>query len=324
LKPGVSFFGQINFGIIKELYKNKYDAIIIHGWNHFTNILAVFAAKIFRVKVLLRGENPLNQEFLKLKWKIIFKKIFFRPFLKLIDAFLYIGEENKDFYKFYGAEESKLFFTPYAIETKRFIAKHQQLKTKKSELKNSLGIGKNDLIILFVGKLIDKKRPMDLLKAYRLIDSKNKALIFVGEGKLRKEMEEFIKQNNLKNVIITGFINQSEISKYYAIVDIFVLPSGLGETWGLVVNEAMCFELPVIVSNVVGCSKDLVRENKNGFIFPLENYRVLAEKIKLLLVDDNKREKFGKKSFEIISREYTLEKDVQGVLNALKYLEIEK
>jgi glycosyltransferase involved in cell wall biosynthesis len=66
-----------------------------------------------------------------------------------------------------------------------------------------------------------------------------------------------------------GFLNQSEIGSAYALSDVFVLPSkeGAGETWGLVVNEAMLFGLPVVAGSGVGCHRDLVHEGKTGFVF---------------------------------------------------------
>lgn len=318
-KPKPFFFGQINFGIIKELYKNKYDAIIVHGWNSFTNILAIVFAKIFGAKVFLRGIAPLNQEFFKPKLKIFFKKILFFFFFKLIDAFLYVGEENKNFYKFYGVKEKKIFFCPYAVENERFIKSYSYWQEKRKALREKLGIKENDVVILFAGKLIEKKRPLVLLKAYEKISVANKFLIFVGQGKLKEEMENYIKRRNLKNIIITGFVNQKEISKYYALADIFVLPSGLGETWGAVVNEAMCCKLPIIVSDLVGCGKDLVREEENGYLFKVNDVDDLSKKLEILVKDKQKREKFGQKSFQIIQN-YSYENDIKGLLKAFQSL----
>ncbi len=108
-------------------------------------------------------------------------------------------------------------------------------------------------------------------------------------------MEAFILDNNLQErVILTGFINQSVISRYYAASDIFVMCSGIGETWGLAVNEAMNFSLPVIVSDLAGCSDDLVEENKNGFTYPCGDSQYLANKIGLIIaMSDAERTKLG-------------------------------
>jgi len=320
LKPSDIFFGQINLGIIKELVINNYDAVVVFGWNSFTNWLVFLTKFIHRTRIILQSESPLNQELLKSKWKIKIKKIILGWLFKHISAFLYIGEENKKFYQFYDIPEEKLFFAPYAVDNERFTAANKELRSKNYELRKKLGIGKNDIVILFVGKLIEKKRPMDILRAYGSIIHNSKFIIhllFVGDGVLRSNLEKYVKENNLKNIHFTGFKNQTELPQYYALADIFVLPSGIGETWGLVVNEAMCFSLPVIVSDVVGCGQDLVRQNENGFVFLLGDINKLAERLKELAENKEKREQFGKKSFEIIQK-YSYKKDIEGILKALK------
>ncbi|MBI5401681.1 glycosyltransferase family 4 protein [Candidatus Wolfebacteria bacterium] len=319
LMSSSGFWGQINFGIINELRKNKYDAVLIFGWNSFTNWLAFLTAFIFKIPVMLRGENPLNQELLKSKWKIKIKRIILGSLFKHISYFLYIGEENKKFYKYYGVPEKKLIFVPYAIDNERFMKAGKSLGTQRELLRNKIGIGDNDIIILFVGKLIGKKCPMDLLKAYHKLTTYNLQLtthlIFVGDGALRPELEKYCKENNLESVHFTGFKNQTELPEYYAMSDIFVLPSGEGETWGLVVNEAMCFGLPVIVSDRVGCGPDLVKQEENGYIFPIGNIEELAKKLEVVF-DKIKMKKFGEKSLNIINN-YNYEDDIKSILDVL-------
>ena len=194
-------------------------------------------------------------------------------------------------------------------------------KKRIYEFRKELGINEEAIVILFMGKLIEKKRPLDLLKAYEFLNSKfhilNSSLLFVGDGVLRLELEKYVKDNNLKNVYFAGFKNQTELPKYYTLADILVLPSGAGETWGLAVNEAMCFSLPIIVSDVVGCGPDLVKNNDNGFIFPVGDVGSLASCLKDLIDDSAKRKSFGEKSLGII-KQYTFEKDIEGILTALK------
>lgn len=138
LMPSSGFWGQINLGIIKELIGGKYDTILIFGWNSFTNWLVFLTAFIFKISIILRGENPLNQEFLKPKWKIKVKKIILGNLFKHIAAFLYIGEENRKFYKYYGVPKNKLVFVPYAIDNDRFMAASELLKGKRKMLRKKL------------------------------------------------------------------------------------------------------------------------------------------------------------------------------------------
>src|ERR1700759_5376042 len=118
------------------------------------------------------------------------------------------------------------------------------------------------------------------------------------EGGLRKEMETFITKNQRRQVSLTGFVNQSRIPLYYAVADVFVMCSGMGETWGLSVNEAMNFETPVIVSATCGCAADLVEEGVNGWVFPTGDIPALAGCQERTLADDQFRLSAGKRSAE--------------------------
>ena len=275
------FFGLLNWGIIKELKLAENSIVIVPGWNYASYWLAIFAAKYYGHKLGLRGESPFNQEIIKSKLKLFLRKLFFKIFLfNIIDYAFYIGKQNKLFYEYYGVSEDKLYFVPYSVDNKRFQMAKDLYFNQKNHLKKILKLDDNKIQILFSGKYIQKKRPLDLLNAFSKIDNRNLQLVMVGDGELRQEMEDFIIENNLTSkVFLTGFINQTEIVKYYATSDIFVMCSGIGETWGLSVNEAMNFGLKLIVSKTAGCSIDLVQINKTGWIFETGNIDDLADKI---------------------------------------------
>lgn len=260
------YFFNCNFNIAKKLRKLKTEILIIHGWNYSTAIFSILYAKLNGIKVWIRAENPYCQEVEKTYFIRFFKKILLQFFLfKIVDKFLYIGHQNKLFYKSLGVDDKNLIFTPYCVNNKMFEFFQQNNNLAKDVIRESLGLKKDDFVILFSGKLIEKKNPLDLLKAFNISNLKNAKLLFLGNGILLNELTEFTKNNKIDNVIFLGFKNQKEISQFYSISDLFVLPSGMGETWGLVVNEAMNFSLPIIVSNLVGCKDDLIKNN--GLIF---------------------------------------------------------
>ena len=302
-KPSIfnGFFGLINFEIFKTLKNERGSFLVIPGWNYCTYILAIGCSKIFGLKICIRGDNPYKQEILKSKYVLFTKRIILGKILfRFINYFLYVGKENKLYYEYYSVSENKLLFTPHAVDNARFGAEYQKYKDKKPELRKELGLPVGKLIILFAGQFIRKKRPLDLLKAYHLLKNDNTALVFLGDGELRKEMERYISDNNLKDVYLTGFKNQTEIGKYYVTSDMFVLPSGTGETWGLVVNEAMNFHLPIIASSLAGCANDLIYNNENGFIYSCSKIDDLINYLSELIKNEDQRNEFGKKSGEIV------------------------
>lgn len=326
IREGFSFFGFMNFDVLHVISQEKFDAILVSSWSYMTDWLVIFSALLTHTKILLRTESPLNQELLKSPWKRFIKKILFGKFLfPHIHAFLYIGRENKKFYRYYGVPQSKLFFAPYAVDNDRFMESATDLRSKRENLRKEIGIGEKDIAILFVGKLSEKKRPLDLLKAYEILIQQlangklpaqttvnpeqllapcdlRLVLIFVGDGELRKSLEEYAERKKIPNVLFVGFKNQSEIAQYYTVADIFVLPSGMGETWGLVVNEAMCFRLPLVISDLVGCSVDLIRHGINGYTFPCEDVQRLVECLGNLVLNQQRREYFGEESSRFVQQ----------------------
>lgn len=133
--------------------------------------------------------------------------------------------------------------------------------------------------ILTVGRQIERKNFILLLKAYKYYSKKSKnsiPLILVGEGVERKKLEEFVDLERIKNIHFFPFQSQKDLVNFYKKAVLFVVPSK-NETWGLVVNEAMASGLPVIVSDKVGCASTLISRGVNGFIFSSNNYIELAE-----------------------------------------------
>ncbi len=131
----------------------------------------------------------------------------------------------------------------------------------------------------------------------------------------RSAVEDAVERRRIPNVLMPGFLNQTERPKAYTAADIFVLPSAFQETWGLVVNEAMNFPLPIIVSGKAGCAEDLVRPRWNGFVIPHRNIEVLAEAIARLVGDEGTRLEFGERSLRLIS-EYSIEACADGIVAA--------
>lgn len=311
-------FDVFNPAVIKTIRKSKAPILIVNGWSYSSTLMAIFFGKLFGKEVWLRAESPLNQELHKSKLVIFLKKIFLKEILfnLFVSKCLYIGIQSKRFFEFYGVPQHKLVFTPYSVDNAFFIEKKKELKKRNLPTRLDLGLPVEKKIILYCGKYIPKKRPMDLIKAFHLMNDGNCALVMVGEGGLRNEMEQYINSEKLQHVYLTGFINQSLISNYYAVADVFVMCSGLGETWGLSVNEAMNFEKPVIVSETCGCCEDLVEYGENGYTFKEGDVKELSDKLSMILHNDQFRFEAGKRSAEII-KGFSIEKIAENIEAAL-------
>mgnify|MGYP001586350172 CR=1 FL=1 len=317
LFPSGGFFGEMNPGIISAVTKRKHDAFLVLGWSSFTSWLLYLTSFVRGVPVLIRGENPLSLEFKKPAWKRAVKKLILGFLFRRAAVLLPIGKENEKFYEYYGAPKKKLFFAPYAVDNDRFVADGEKYRDRCAALKKELGIDSGKPVILFVGKLIPRKRPMDLLRAYESV-SDRATLVYVGDGTLQASLKAYAREKKLTNVHFLGFQNQAGLPRLYASADIFALPSGW-ETWGLVVNEAMCFSLPIIASNVLGCIPDLVYHGENGYVFNVGDISAFSGYLRILVNDPKKRLDFGRRSFEII-KNYSYERDIESMRNAVAYI----
>jgi glycosyltransferase involved in cell wall biosynthesis len=319
IKPSIyTFWGLTNLALILRLIRQPKSLIVVHGWAYASMWIVSLFGSLIGHKICLRGENPLNQEAAKTSltsklWRVLVKSILF-PF---ISHFGYIGEQNKAFYKYYGIPDHKLFFAPYSVDNARFNNAYMERKDKLYELKQRLGLPTDQLIYLFSGKYIDKKRPLDLLNAYQQLPIPRPALVFVGDGNLRTAMEAYIKEHHLNDVLLTGFVNQSSIVDYYAVADVYVMCSGSGETWGLSTNEAMNFHLPIVLSDTVGCAIDLLKEGQNGFRFKTGDIADLSQALlNVLALSIHNRARFGDESARLVAN-YGFESIVRGLKTIL-------
>ncbi|MBD3296739.1 MAG: glycosyltransferase [Candidatus Omnitrophica bacterium] len=314
-------FGLINAGIAGFIRRGRFDALIVHGWHYLTHWLAFLASWSSGTPLFIRSEMPLNQELAKPFWKIKLKGAVLSPLFNKASGFFAIGEQNHGFYTFYGADPGKIYEMPYAVDNEFFLRERSLLDKKRiDELRSRMGIDPDDCVILFSGKLIDKKRPGDLLKAYGSISADNKALIFMGDGALRQELEDVAGKERLSKVFFTGFRQQTELAEFFTLSDVFVLPSGAGETWGLVVNEALCFGLPVVISDLPGSGYDLVRHDWNGYVYKTGDIDTLERVLSELVADPAKRKRFGENSLSRII-DWDFKADVSAIRAALNSLE---
>ncbi|HNE66674.1 MAG TPA: hypothetical protein PLY33_12790, partial [Saprospiraceae bacterium] len=175
-----SFFDVFNPSVITKLWKTKHKIVIVNGWSYSSNWLVFIFGKLFGKKIWMRAENPLNQELRKSSKVLLIKKILLKHFLFrfFIDKFLYIGSQNKEFYRYYGVkDEGRFIFTPYAVNNASFREEAKRLQPLKVAIKDELKIAPDKKIILYSGKYIEKKRPIDLLKAFNQIENQDYLLI---------------------------------------------------------------------------------------------------------------------------------------------------
>jgi len=309
-KPSFSrFFGCITPEIFTIIREKNFDAVLVMGWNLYSYWQAVIACKITKTPVMVRGDSTLYTS--RSRLRSLIKWLPYRLMFRLFDRFLYVGKNSKEYYEFYGVDKNRLFFSPHSVDNHWFRAKVMGLE--KSKVRKKYGIDKDDFIILCVGKLVKEKRPSDVIDAVSGLD-RQCAIVYVGSGEEEPVLIEGSRAKGVRSYFL-GFKNQTEMPECYLLSDVLVLPSA-SETWGLVVNEAMACGIPAIVSDAVGCAKDLVEEGVTGFSYPVADVNALR-KILSILIDNYTPEQYFH-SVQNRVMEYTPAHSSLGILSACK------
>lgn len=317
------FLGKINPGILPELWRGRYDAVIVTGYVYVTNWFVFLTRWFTHARVILRGEADLLKATSDAPLRLL-KRLMKNTILPLlfgtIDAFLYSYTLNKEYFKHYGVPEEKLFFLPCAVDNDFFRSQAAALRGKRDAVKDAIGIRNKEIpTIIFTGKFNARKRPLDLLIAYDMVKDRAPAnIVLVGDGPEKPRLLHFAEEKRLKNVFFIGFQDQSEISTFYFISDIFVLPTEFDPS-SKTINEAMNFSLAIITSDRASTGFDLILKGQSGFMYPMGDTAALAKCLEELIANPRRREEFGRHALKTVS-EWSIEKDVEGIIEALSYV----
>jgi len=284
---------------------HQWDAVWIHGYGNLALLYTVYYCWKNNISLMLRGESNLV-----CSKPGLLKTLFLKFLFKQCNALLTIGEDNRQYYLAHDAELNKLFHMPYAVDNEHF---------RRSE-NDSIDLHNKKRIVLYASKFIKRKNPLMLIKAYHRLPSKvrqQSELWLVGNGEQYQAMQNYVTENNLENsVIFHGFKNQTELPDYFRACDVFVLPSER-EPFGLVINEVMNQGKAIITTDEVGAARDLVKNNKNGWVIEagLEDalYNALFD---ALTCNEEKLISMGKQSLKKISG-WSFDQDIHGLREAL-------
>ena len=306
--------GELGFGPARE----RPDALLLTGW-HFLGMVQLFlAARLQGLPVLLRMDS---NAFRPRSWPLALTYWFL---FRGITVGLPVGAANARWYRQYGVPQNRLVASPHFVDNAYFGARADALRPERSELRSRWGIPAEAFCFLFAGKLQAKKHPIDLMEALRLLMAEPQApavhLLMVGTGPLEEACRAHATRHRLP-VSFAGFLNQSEMASAYAAADCLVLPSDHGETWGLVVNEAMACGLPAIVSDLVGCAEDLVLEGLTGLVSRFGHPPALAAAMGRMAADPGAAARMGATARERVNGHFSVENAAEGILAGLALLE---
>lgn len=286
---------SLSLEVIKFLDKNKFDIFVIGGYSTPTAMLAIQILKLKKTPFILNVDGG----FIKNDKKIA--KRIKSYFIGSASWWLSTGKLTDKYLVHYGAKKSNIFNYPFTSIRESEVLETNISKQEKFKLRKELNIdGEN--IAISVGQFIERKGYDLLIDAWSNIDDDWKLLI-IGSGIDRDKLEELIKHNDIKNVELLDFKPKNELRKYYEMADLFILPTR-EDIWGLVVNEAVAYGLPIITTDRCIAGEELVSNKDNGFVLPIEEISNINHYIELISEDIDE---FKENSLKV-SKEYTIEK----------------
>lgn len=300
--PGSHHFRGIdNPSLISAIESWQPDAVLVFGWSFKSHLkcLRYFHNKI---PVFFRGDSILGPALPAIK--SFARKFVLKWVYRHVEKAFYVGSQNKKYFLQYGLENSQLVFAPHAVDNGRFLDADESFGTKVWQWKRELGIGDEELVILYAGKLEPIKNLEWLIETVKKMKAVAIKVIIVGNGPLEQELKEQASADN--RFIFLDFQNQQKMPVVYRLGDVFVLCSH-SETWGLSINEAMASGLAIMAAESVGCSSDLVANGENGYTFNSLNDEAFYDRIVELATNKALVRRMGIKSKELI-RDWNFEK----------------
>lgn len=275
--------------------KRDYDAIIVAGYSSPTVILAMLWMRLMSIPFYMEIDGGLIRESSGLRYQIK------RFLVRLPSGWLTTGAYPTRFLTHYGADPKRIIEYPFSSLSATDILPEVLTGAEKQALRTKLGIPEKR-VILAVGQFIYRKGFDILLRGAKNLPADVGIYVVGGEADqryihLRQELDLE------KRVHFCGFRTREQLVEFYKAADLFCLPTR-EDIWGLVINEAMAFGLPVVTTDQCVAGMELVQNGVNGFLVPIEDPDALSESLNTVLSSD--MEAMGRASLKKIQG-YTIE-----------------
>jgi len=267
---------------------------VVCGYSSPTAILAMAWLRLHRIPFYMEVDGGLIRQDGKLKHFV--KK----SLVCLANQWLSTGVHTTKYLVHYGAKEEHVLHYPFSSLYEKDILENVPTREEKKAFRELLGI-EEEHMILAIGQFIHRKGFDVLMHAARELDP-NVGIYIVG-GETTEEYRKLREVLGLSNVHFLSFQKKDRLAMLYKAADLFVLPTR-EDIWGLVINEALAYGLPTITTDRCVAGLELIEDGINGYVVPVGDEKVLAEKIQAVLASD--MEKMGRASLEKV-RPYTLE-----------------
>lgn len=321
--PGVtlSYHGRdlfsyiINLTVPLELVRSRCDLAVASGWADFACQAAFFTCKVGGIPYVLWAESTINEP----SWRRTFSLPLVKLMVRGADACIAGGTRSREYLLHLGAAADKVFVAINTVDIDHFRSGSLLSAAERAALRRSLGV-EGRTVILYSGRLTELKGVQYLLEAYGRLREEHAhlGLLIVGYGPKERSLKRLCVEQGIEDVHFVGHVEMEAMPKYYAISDLCVFPS-VRDVWGMVINEAMACGLPVITTNKVGASADLIEHGVNGYVVEAGDPTALLEAMRRLVADPLLRGRMAENSRRRI-RNFGLAQSVDGFMSAIEHV----
>jgi len=263
----------VPLALVKDLIGCRPD-VIVAGDLGLRSLVCWGVARCLRSRFVISSEEILSSA----KGRAKLQQWLRRFLIKRADAFLAWGRPAQNYLTSMSVRQNRIFTCAQAIDNEFWFRQAQTLDGAAE--KRALGLC--GTVFLLVGRALPRKGFQNFLRAWSRLPQDLHARIsavLVGDGHYLHELMDYADCHALHNLRFAGAKTPKELARYYAAADIFVFPS-LEDVWGLVVNEAMCFGLPILASRYAGASQALLSDGRIGSIFDPADIDEFASKLR--------------------------------------------
>jgi glycosyltransferase involved in cell wall biosynthesis len=313
---GARNFSEVSArGLGKALRQVQPTAVLVGGYSPAFHRSALGHTWRMGIPILFRAETTTLRAGASAGYWL--QDLALRALYSQCTRLLYIGRLSKEHYEQHRVSAEKLVFSPYCVDADSFDAGEDARERLRGSLRLEMGISSETFVILVSGSLIPRKRPHLVLDAVSELrrPGRSLAVVFLGDGELRATLEAKSREMGDVRVHFAGFKNQRALSAYYHAADLLVLASQF-ETWGLVVNEALCHGLPCVTSDRVSSAADLIRPGITGETFQGGDPRDVAAAIQRAWALTGREE--VRSTCRALAADYSVEEAAKGIADAYR------
>lgn len=281
---------------------NKYQPHLVFTYGYFQKLQRRAYRWAIKNKVALAYISDSELRHKRNQIKGLFKSIYLRNYFSKINYFLTMGNANEAYYQKHGVPPEKMIRMHYPIDFEYYKINYFKKNVLRKEIRQEYGISDAEIVLTVVGKLVPWKNQDHIIDAMKLLEAEGifTNLFILGSGEMKDVWQQKAKELKKSRVHFTGFVNIDRLPSYYAATDIYVHPASL-EPHSVAISEAIMMGCPIVLSDRCGSygESDDVQENKNGYVFQFGHINNLVSKLKILIVDEEKRKAFGNFSHQL-------------------------